>query len=287
MIINAIKSRLVRAGEISLNDLLMESLANFAKKSSRKTRDNLAKNSQFDSQNLDQNSVNLIREILPENSVIAISSKIVALCENSVVAKSEIDKYALIKSEADFYTEDNFSPWGYHFVRFRNGFLPGAGIDESNAGGDVFVLSPRDPMKTAEQIREFLSIKFSRKFLGVIITDSTMLPTRRGAIGIALGWSGFHPVKNSVGKKDLFGREFKFETQSIVGGLAAAANLPMGEATEQSPFAIISDADFVEFTGVAPSADDIRENVIEFDVDLYYPFFSLAKWQKGGGGYKK
>ena len=248
MKVKAVKTRLVRAGEIALTDLLAESI-----------------------------------KTLPERSIVAISSKVVALCEGAYVDRAGHDKFELIKQEADYYADENHSPgYGYHYVMFKGHFLPAAGIDESNADGK-FVLSPRDPLKTAEEIRRFLSAKFERQFIGVIITDSIFLPMKRGAVGLALGWSGFKPVKSAIGKKDLFGRQFRYETQSVLEGLAGSATLLMGEADERTPLAVISDLDFVEFTGRAPTKTEVKETFVPFEEDLYYPFLKLATWHKGGG----
>jgi F420-0:gamma-glutamyl ligase len=246
-----IKTRLVETGQISIADLLEESI-----------------------------------KTLPEKSIVAVSSKIVALCEGSVVDKSSISKLELVQAEADFYTKLSFSPYHRKFAVFGNNFLTSAGIDESNAG-NKFILSPRRPSETAEHIRQFLCQKFSRRLIGTIITDSTgMTPMRRGTSGVALGWSGFKALKSLVGQPDLFGHPFQYEVQSILGGLADAANLVMGEATEKTPLAIISDIDFVQFTERAPTEAEIEDVFVPFNRDLFYAFFRLAPWQRGGGGYR-
>jgi len=165
---------------------------------------------------------------------------------------------------------------------------PAAGIDESNVDDDFYVLWPQNSQQTANRIREFLSEKFARKNLGVLIIDSTCLPPlKRGTIGIFLAFSGFLPMCNLAGTEDLFGRKFQFEQHAIAGGLAAAANLAIGEGAECTPIAILSGLDFVEFVMRNPTREEIDSAFVEREIDLYAPFLNSVKWQKGGGGYKK
>ena len=71
---------------------------------------------------------------------------------------------------------------------------------------------------------------------------------RRGAIGISIGYHGFTPTKNLVGDKDLFGRAGKLEVANLVDGIAAAANLAMGEGAEGTPAALVRGLQEIEFT---------------------------------------
>jgi F420-0:gamma-glutamyl ligase len=267
MLVTGIKSRVVHAGEMSLAELVTESLENLAKESSC-----------------------TIDELLPENSVLAISSKVMSLCENNVVPKSEISKHDLIIRESDLYYFPPKNPSGYewHFA-IKNGCLaPAAGIDESNAGGDFFVLWPEDPQKSANNVRAFLRQKFGYKNLGVIIIDSTCLPPLKyGTVGVFLAYSGFAAIEDLAGTPDLFGREFKFEQHGIASGLAASANLAMGEGTEQMPFAILSDVDFVNFVDHDPTTKELAQTFVLKEIYLYAPFLDAVEWQTGSGGYKK
>jgi F420-0:gamma-glutamyl ligase len=247
MKITAIKTRLVHAGECSIQALLAESI-----------------------------------DSLEEHAIVAVSSKVAALCESRVVDKSTITKSELIKRESEFYTPDGFNMYGFNFTILHNTFIPSAGIDESNAD-DQYVLWPKDPQKTANEIRTFLCSYFDLKNVGVIITDSTcMPPMRSGTIGIMLAHSGFVAVKELVGTKDLFGREFVVAKSAIGGGLAAAANVVMGEGSEQTPFATVSDIPFVTFQSGNPTPEELESVYIDAQTDLYAPFLRSAPWQKGG-----
>lgn len=218
---------------------------------------------------------------LKEKSVVVITSKIIALCENRVVPENEIDKEELIRRESDYYLPATVSKYGYHFTIVRNTLISVAGIDESNSGGDYYVLWPADPQKSANDIRRYLRERFSLKELGVVITDSTSLPMRRGTLGIPIGYSGFKATNNYVGTPDLFGRDFTVSHGGVAIGLAAAGVLAMGEGTEQTPIAVISDFPLVHFQNEDPTAEELAELYIDPKEDLYEPFISKAGWQKG------
>lgn len=247
MKITPIETRLVRANEHTLNQLITESGI-----------------------------------VLKEKSIIAISSKIVALCQNRVVDKTTMTKSDLIKREAGFYTPESFNRYGFHFTITNNTFISSAGIDESNGDG-YFVLWPKQPQRVANELRAFLSRHFNLKDVGVIITDSTSMPPMRlGTIGIMLAHSGFSAVNQLVGEEDLFGRPFMIEKAAIGSGLAAAANVVMGEGAEQTPLAIISDIPFVKFQRRNPTEFELKLVYISPDDDLYAPFIQAAPWRKGG-----
>jgi len=249
MNIEAIKTRLVRAGEFSLEQIIAEHVLQ-----------------------------------IKEDSILVISSKIIALCQNRTIDKQSITKTELIKQQADYYTPDDFNKYGFNFSIVNNTFIPSAGIDESNVD-DVFVLWPENPQAVANEVRTFLCKKYNVNRVGVIITDSTcMPPMRAGTIGIMLAHSGFVAVKQLAGTKDLFGRTFEVSKSAIGGGLAAAANVVMGEGTEQTPLALISNVPFVTFQTQNPTPKEIEATYISPEIDLYAPFIMSAPWQKGGGG---
>lgn len=220
---------------------------------------------------------------LPEKSVLAVTSKIVSLAENRVVPFTEASKEELIPQEADLYLPKELSRYGHKFSILHKTLIASAGIDASN-GGDHFVLWPSDSQASANAIRKYLRNKFGLKDLGIIITDSTCQPMRRGTYGIYLGYSGFKALNNYIGKPDLFGRPFEVSQSSVASGLAAAAVVAMGEGAEQTPLAIISDLASVEFQDADPSAEELNENLISLEEDLFAPFLENAPWIKGRSG---
>jgi len=220
---------------------------------------------------------------LAESSIVVITSKVVALCEGSAVPKDGADKGSLIAREASKYLSREHSKYGMQFTITNNTLIPTAGIDESNAA-DTYVLWPRNPQKTASEVRAHLVERFDLQNLGVIITDSTCHPMRRGTSGIAIAHSGFHATKGYVGTPDLFGHTYKVTYADLSGMLAAAAVVTMGEGTEQTPVAIIQDVPFVTFSSDAPDAAELEFLRITTEEDLFAPFLESVDWQTGDGG---
>jgi dihydrofolate synthase / folylpolyglutamate synthase len=68
---------------------------------------------------------------------------------------------------------------------------------------------------------------------------------------------------------------------NVVDALAAAAVLVMGEGSEQTPLAIISDLPFVTFYDRDPSMEELQQLRIAIDDDLYGPLLTSVRWRKG------
>lgn len=223
-----------------------------------------------------------ILESWQEKSVLAITSKIVSLCEGSTVpASADIEE--LIRKEADFYLPPSASQYGHHFTIKNHTVVASAGIDDSNGAGR-HVLWPRGAMGTAERIRNYLKRRFGVAHAGVIITDSTSVPFRLGTMGVVLGWSGFKPLNDYMGLPDVFGRQLQYSRAAVANGLAAAAVLAMGEGAEQTPLAVIKDAPFVQFVDRAPTLEELETISLTLKTDLFGPLFAQAPWEKGGSG---
>ena len=217
---------------------------------------------------------------MPEGSILAVTSKIVSLCEGRVVKKEGTDKQELVARESELYLSPEENK--YHFsLAVKQGLLiPTAGIDESNAQG-VYVLWPRDAQKTADSIREFLRKNFSLSRVGVVITDSTTRPLRWGVTGIAVAHSGFLALNDFRGKPDIFGVPLKVTQVNVADGLAAVAVLSMGESNEQTPLAVVEDVPFVQFQDRNPTAEELSVLRISLEEDLYAPLLVKAPWKKG------
>lgn len=215
-----------------------------------------------------------------EKSILAITSKIVAITEGRSIPVQDSDKDELIEQESQFYLPRNTNPYNVSLTITRNTLVASAGIDESNADGN-YILWPKDPQKTANEVRSHLSKRFELKNIGVIITDSKTTPMRWGVTAIAIAYSGFDPLKDYIGKQDLFGRKFEFEKLNIADCLASAASVVMGEGAEQTPMAIISDMPFVQFTQKNPTAKELKALKITMEEDIYGPFLKNVDWEKG------
>ncbi|MGQ4833672.1 MAG: coenzyme F420-0:L-glutamate ligase [Candidatus Asgardarchaeia archaeon] len=197
---------------------------------------------------------------IDNNDVLVIASSVVSLVEHRFVKKSEISPTDEAKEMGKRFRIDpklmqliiNESdkiiggPPGF-ILTIRMG-LPcsNACIDSSNVPQGYYLLPLKDPMKSAKEIRKKIYENTGKK-VAVIIADSGILPGKKGTIGVALGFAGIKPVKNYVGKKDLYGRKLKASRQSIVDLLASAAEIVMGEANERIPFVLIKGVN-AEFT---------------------------------------
>jgi len=217
---------------------------------------------------------------IKENSILAITSKIVAICQGRIVPLQGTDKDDLIEQESQWYLPRKENPYQVSLTITNHTLVATAGIDESNADGH-YILWPEDPQTVANEIRKYLREKYNSNNLGIIITDSKTSPLRWGVTALAIAYSGIMPLKDYVGEKDLFGRAFSFEKMSIIDNLASAAAVVMGEGSEQTPMAVIEDVPFVTFCNSNPSEKELKNLQISPDADLYAPLLKMVKWRKG------
>lgn len=217
---------------------------------------------------------------LTDGSIVAVTSKIVAICEGRVVKVDDTDKDQLIKQESQYFIPRDRNKYHVALTVTDNLLTASAGIDESNGNG-FYVLWPENSYHSANQIRHFLRKKFNLKNLGVIISDSKTMPLKWGVTGTSIGHSGFKALDDLIGTEDIFGRPLMMTKVNIAENLAAAATLLMGEGQEQQPLTIIEDLPFVKFVENNPSAEEIEEMKISLEDDIYAPFLTAAKWEKG------
>lgn len=247
MIIQPIKTRRITPGMCSLADLLDEAI-----------------------------------QTLPPKSVVAIASKVVALCEGRVVPMEGTDKEKLIQQETDLYLPSSSNPYNVTISITRHQLVASGGIDESNGDG-YYVLWPADLQASANMIREHLSKKHRVDEVGIIITDSTTRPFQWGTTGLGIAYSGFVPLKDYRGTNDIFGRPLTFQQNNIMNGLAAAAVVLMGEGDEQTPLAVITDLPSVQFQKRNPTEEELAVLHITLEEDLYEPLLRNVSWLKGDG----
>lgn len=201
---------------------------------------------------------------LQDGAILVVTSKIVALSENRLIAKGDnISKEEIIRQESSFALRTS-----QVYLTIKDGaVMANAGIDESNAGNN-FILLPKDSFKAATAIRDYCLKHYQLRNLGVIISDSRSLPLRAGVTGIALGYAGFRGLKSYRGKEDLFGRPFRFSRVDVADSLATAAVLCMGEGSERMPLAVVNGA-LVEY------CDEVNPQELSIDIneDMYGPLF--------------
>lgn len=218
---------------------------------------------------------------LKENSILAVTSKIVSICEGRIIKKNGISKKDLVLREADLYLPPRNDRFHVTLTIKNNILCSSSGIDESNGNG-YYILWPKNPQDTANKIRKFLAEKYKLKNFGVIITDSKSNILRRGASGIAIAYSGFSPLKNYVGKNDIFGRKIKVTKANIVDSLAISAVMMMGEGAEQTPMALLENINFIKFRNRNPSRKELAELQVNMDCDYFKALLESVRWKKGG-----
>ncbi len=225
---------------------------------------------------------------LPERSIVVIASKVFSTAENRFVAKLDEDsdknqKHELVKQEADWYLDPHSSKYNLMLTVKRNWLFVNAGIDESNADNQ-FILWPADIQKSLNDMWSFLRSHYGLKEVGVTMSDSSSMPLNWGVIGHAIAYCGFNPLKSYIGRPDLFQREMKMEQVSIMQSVTAAAVLEMGEGAEQTPVAVVTELQHIEFQDHVPTAEELAAQRIEMDDDAYAPILQTANWQKGASG---
>ncbi len=220
---------------------------------------------------------------IKEQSVVAVTSKVVSVCEGRVVKIGEQDKDELIKKECELYLSREKSKYGFSLTIKNNLLIPTAGIDESNGNG-YYILWPKDPQKSANEVRAYLQKRFSLANVGVLITDSKTTLLRLGVTGVGMAHSGFKALNDFRGKPDIFGRALKVTQVNVMDALAAATVLAMGESNEQTPLCVIEDVPFVQFQRENPSQEELAELRIALEDDLYAPLLTSVPWEKGHNG---
>ena len=204
---------------------------------------------------------------VPENTVLAVSSKVMALWKGcSVAYESPAQKEALIKQHSQAALKTPLA-----WLTIKDGMvMTNAGIDQSNADGKLIFLP--DCYTCARELRDALKKAWQVQNLGVVVTDSMILPLRAGVIAAAVGYAGFEGVKDLRGQADIFGRKLETTLVNVADSLATTAALVMGEADEQQPLCMLEGAPVV-FT------DEIDRDELKYPPqnDLYTPLLKAAK----------
>ena len=189
---------------------------------------------------------------LRNNDIIVISQKIISKSENQIINISTIKptSYAkkialrikkdprvieviLSESEEVIRISDSVI-----ITKTKHGFIcANSGVDNSNISEGLILLLPKDPDKSALEIRNEIKKELTID-IAVIITDSFGRPWRNGQVDIAIGTSGIEMIKDYRGLEDKYGNRLQATEIAIIDELAAAAELVKGK-TDQIPIAII------------------------------------------------
>lgn len=222
---------------------------------------------------------------LPERSILVVASKIVSTCENRFVPRLSDkveEKHALVKQEAEWYTDPHSSKYHLMLTIKRNWMFVNAGIDESNADGQ-YILWPVDPQRSVNDIWHFLRDHYQVAEVGVTMSDSTSIPLNWGVTGHAIAHCGFNPLRSYIGKPDLFGRVMQMEQVNIMQSVTTAATLEMGEGDERTPLGLVTEVRDVEFHDHVPSPQELADLKIALEDDVFAPILTKADWQRGQG----
>ncbi len=194
---------------------------------------------------------------LQEGDVIAVSSKYASIAAGRVRQLDQVQpseqaqdlagRYGMDASIAQLVIEEAEHIFGGIELGFlltaKGGVIsPNAGLDRSNIPSGQVVLLPSDPFATAERLRASLQAEFNCR-LGVLLSDSWLMPGRYGTTGVAIAMSGFQPIRDERGKSDLFDNPMMVTQIGMADALAVCAQVVMGERDEATPFAIMRGAD--------------------------------------------
>ena len=113
-----------------------------------------------------------------------------------------------------------------------------SGVDQSNlADENAAVLLPKNPDGTAKKMRSFFKEKSGRD-VAVVITDTFGRPFREGQTNVAIGVAGIRPIRNYIGKKDMFGKKLHVTEIAVADEIASAAELVMNKS-DGVPVAVV------------------------------------------------
>ena len=215
---------------------------------------------------------------LENGDVLVISSKYVANSQGRLIEYEKVmpsqesrtlaTKFHLNPKIAEIILRESDVVFGgvpgFVITSSDNILAPNAGIDKSNAQKGKLILYPVDAYQIAEQLRRKIFLKFS-VHIGILIIDSRLMPARIGTTGVSIACAGIEPLSDIRGQKDLYGNPLKVTFQAVADNLASIANLKMGEGSDSTPMALITNAN-VKLTDRKISHDEMA---ISYDQCVY------------------
>jgi len=211
-----------------------------------------------------------------DRDVVVVAQKIVSKAEGRVVQLKEVTPSALAEAVAGASGKDPRHvetilreaegivkmKAGHLIVETRHGFVcANAGVDRSNVEeGDAVVLLPKDPDKSAREIRQKV-LELTGANVGVIVSDTFGRAWRLGQVNVAIGAAGLQPLMDYRGSKDMFGHVLSVTQMAIADELASAAELIMKKC-DGIPAAIVRGFEYTQGEGSAkdlirPKEDDL------------------------------
>jgi coenzyme F420-0:L-glutamate ligase len=187
-----------------------------------------------------------------DNDIIAVSSKVISMSQGRLVNLNDVD----VSEEADLLADKlSLDPRLAQLVlqeadmiiggvpgfalALKNGVIaPNAGIDKSNVPEGHVMLYSEYPFKDAENLKKTIYQSLGKN-VGIVVTDSRLMPLRMGTTGLAISVAGFEPLEDECGKQDLFGNILNVTRRALADQIASAVQLIMGEADEGFPIVLI------------------------------------------------
>lgn len=216
---------------------------------------------------------------LQSGDVLAVSSKYVAISAGRVVVLADITPSVAAQELAARYNMDapiaqlvmdeadhifGGIPLGF-LLTWRSGIIaPNAGLDRSNIPRGQAVLLPEKPYEAAHELRQMLSERLAVS-IGIVLTDSWLVPGRYGTTGVALACAGFLPVEDERGKMDLFGNPMTVTQRGVADSISVCAQMVMGERDEATPIAVVRGAN-VQMTDERITQENVA---IPWEMDIY------------------
>ncbi|MBB4894855.1 coenzyme F420-0:L-glutamate ligase/coenzyme F420-1:gamma-L-glutamate ligase [Streptomyces olivoverticillatus] len=162
---------------------------------------------------------------LADGDVLIVTSKIVSKAEDRIVQAA--DREAAIDAESVRLVARR-GP--LRIVENRLGLvMAAAGVDASNTPSGTVLLLPEDPDASARRIRTGVRDALGVD-VGVIVTDTSGRPWRKGLTDIAIGAAGLRVLDDLRGGTDTHGNPLVATVVATADELAAAGDLVKGKA---------------------------------------------------------
>lgn len=190
-------------------------------------------------------------EIL-DGDILVLAHKIVSKAEGRIVSLTDVKPSPRAIKMATEHGKDPrimelILKESTQVLRAKNGVIvsetkhglvcANAGVDQSNVEGDVALLLPVDPDKSACRLQDAVKKKKGKE-IAVVIMDTFGRPFREGQVNVAIGVAGMNPIKSYIGSRDMYGRRLRVSEIAVADEIASAAELVMGKS-EGVPAAII------------------------------------------------
>jgi coenzyme F420-0:L-glutamate ligase/coenzyme F420-1:gamma-L-glutamate ligase len=184
--------------------------------------------------------------------LVVVGQKIVSKAEGRLVRLDQVTPSAVAESLAPGLGRDPrlleiILRESRRVVRMDRGILitethhgwvcANAGVDQSNVDVDTVALLPEDSDRSARELRAAIRRRAGVE-VAVLIADTFGRPWREGLTNIAVGLSGFVPLRSYLGERDAAGRPLQATIIALADELAGAAEPVMGKL-DRIPVAIV------------------------------------------------